>query len=377
MNDVQVANPFGSNDAPHTGAVVAVEQSKAIAEVQAALLIARSHPRDPRRAMDRIIKDCMRASLAEEATYKYPRGEKEIIGASIRLAETIAKRWGNMEAGIKELSRANGVSECMAYAWDYETNYRDVRTFTVRHWRDTREGGYALKDERDIYEMVANVGARRKRACILALIDGDVVDAAMEQCRVTKEANVEINDERIEKLLSSFEEYGVTKEMIERRIERHIDQVTPAMWLSLREIYNALKDGMSAPAEWFDMPADDPAANVAARAGKSRTAAVKSRMQAKRRRGQDKPAGDAPTDQDTPPDGGPDRGESAEGGEAAPTYADIADAMHKAATLDALNVAADLARRLGDETQRNELEALFKSRAAELDKGGSSNGLSE
>lgn len=57
-----------------------------------------------------------------------------------------------MEAGVKELSRSNGVSECLAYAWDYETNYRDVRTFTVRHWRDTREGGYALKDERDIYE---------------------------------------------------------------------------------------------------------------------------------------------------------------------------------------------------------------------------------
>lgn len=187
MNDVLASNPFG-NDGPSSGggALIAAEQSKAIAEVQAALLIARGNPRDPRRAMDRILQDCMRPTLAEEATYQYARGGTDISGPSIRLAETLAKRWGNMEAGVKELSRRDGVSECLAYAWDYETNYRDVRTFTVRHWRDRKNGGgYVLTDERDIYELIANYGQRRKRACILALIDGDVVEAAVRQCEIT------------------------------------------------------------------------------------------------------------------------------------------------------------------------------------------------
>jgi len=374
MNDVQVSNPFGDAPKQTTGAVVATEQAKAVAEVQAALLIARANPRDPIRAMDRILHDCMRPSLAEEATYQFPRGDTIIKGASIRLAETIAKRWGNMEAGIKELSRANGVSECLAYAWDYETNYRDVRTFTVRHWRDTREGGYALKDERDIYELIANNGARRKRACILALVDGDVVDAALAQCKVTQEAKVEITDERIAQMLEHFEAYGVTKVMIERRIERRIDQITPAMWLSLREIYNTLRDGVSTPGEWFDMPADDPAANVAARAKRSRTSAIKSRMKARRT---SRTRSDAGPEADRTGETGGDSAVSANVPESAVTYAQIADAIREAATPEALDAAADQIRGIDDEAQRTELEQLYSTRAGELDEGDYRNGLSE
>jgi len=363
MNDVQVSNPFGSGAPAQSGALVAAEQSKAIAEVQAALLIARAHPRDPRRAVDRILQDCMRASLAEEATYEYARGGNVITGPSIRLAETIAKRWGNMEAGVKELSRSNGVSECMAYAWDYETNYRDVRTFTVRHWRDTREGGYALKDERDIYELIANHGSRRKRACILALIDGDVVEAALTQCKATQAAEVEITDELIANMVTRFETFGVTKELIERRIQRHLSAITPAMVVSLRNIFNSLRDGMSAPAEWFEMPADDPAANVTAAANDSRTASVKSRMKARRttRAGRVEPAANDPRARD---DAAPEKDESA------PTYAQIAEALKGAMTLDALNEAADLIRRLSDEKQRSELAQLYSARAADFDQGG-------
>lgn len=362
MNDVQVSNPFGDAPKPATGALVAAEQSKAIAEVQAALLIARAHPRDPRRAMDRILQDCMRPSLASEATYQYARGGNDITGPSIRLAETIAKRWGNMEAGVKELSRSHGVSECMAYAWDYETNYRDVRTFTVRHWRDTREGGYALKDERDIYELIANNGSRRKRACILALIDGDVVEAALAQCKATQAAEVEVTDELIANMVASFEAFGVTKELIERRIQRHLSAITPAMVVSLRNVYNSLRDGMSAPAEWFDMPANDPAANVAAAANDSRAESVKSHMKARHtpraNRGAEA-ANDARATDDEP----------ADNRKSAPTYAQIAEAIKGAKTPEALNEAADMIRGVSDEAQRNELAVLYSTRAGEFDEG--------
>lgn len=360
-NDVQIANPFGDDGTPqHVGALMAAEQSKAIAEVQAALLIARAHPRDPRRAMDRILQDCMRKSLAENATYQYARGGTDINLPSIRLAETLAKRWGNLESGVKELSRANGVSECMAYAWDYETNYRDVRVFSVKHWRDTRSGGHMLKEERDIYELVANMGARRKRACILALIDGDVVEAALKQCDATLTADVKIDEAFIANLVERFADYGVTKESIELRIQRHLSALTPAMAVSLRKIYNSLRDGMSAPAEWFEMGASDPAANVAAAANDSRAASVKSRMKARKtpRAGRNAEAANDPSARDDAP---PDNNESA------PTYAQIAEALKGAKTFDALNEAADLIRRVGDETRRNELAHLYSTRAADFD----------
>jgi hypothetical protein len=352
MNDVLAPNPFGNEPAAPVaaGALIAVEQSKAIAEVQAALWFARTQPRDPRRAMDRILQECMRSGLAEEATYQYSRGGNDITGPSIRLAEMLAKRWGNMEAGVKELSRRDGVSECVAYAWDYETNYRDVRAFTVRHWRDTKQGGYALKDERDIYEMIANYGARRKRACILALIDGDVVEAAVRQCEATLATKVEVNDELIAQMIERFGTYGVTKEMIEKRIQRHMSALTPALAVSLKRIYNSLRDGMSVPAEWFEMP-DDPAANVTQPAGGSRTDAVKSRMKAKKDAA--KPKAAAARQDETRPQY---------------TYADVADRMKKAKSKDDLDAAADLIKSvIGDDALRTELSELYSTLAADFE----------
>jgi hypothetical protein len=253
MNDNSL-NPFRSTAVAvgASTALVAVEQQRAIAEVQAAMIVARSNPRDPARATDLILDDCTRPALAEGALYEYSRGGSVISAPSIRLAEVVARRWGNIDCGVKELSRRDGYSECEAYAWDIETNFKDKKIFQVRHWRDTKQGGRAVTDERDIYELVANMGARRKRACIIAIIPGDVIDAAVNQCEKTLKIKTEITPELIEGLLERFSEYGVTKEMIEKRIQRHINSITPTQALQMKKIHTSLKDGMSDAADWFD-----------------------------------------------------------------------------------------------------------------------------
>ena len=143
----QTLNPFTAGEvAVNAGnrGVVAVEQQRAITEVQARMIIARANPRDPIRAMEKILNDCTRPTLADHAIYQYARGGTDIRGPSIRLAEAIAQRWGNIASGIKEMSRSGEYSECIAYAWDLESGYYDERQFQVRHWRDTRQGGYQL-----------------------------------------------------------------------------------------------------------------------------------------------------------------------------------------------------------------------------------------
>lgn len=262
-NQVQrVENPFGQAVAPvqsGSASAMAVAQRE-VAEVQAAMVIAKRFPRNQQEALDRIINACSRPSLAEVATYQYSRGGTDITGPSIRLAEELARNWGNIACGITELSRGSGVSECMAYCWDMETNFRDEKRFQVKHWRDTRSGGYALSDERDIYELIANQGSRRKRACILSVIPGDVQDTAVHQCDVTLRSQVDITDELLQKTLASFEKYGVTKAMIEERIQRRFDKesVGPGHILTLRKIYNSLKDGMSSTEDWFKPAKDAP-----------------------------------------------------------------------------------------------------------------------
>jgi len=244
------------------GALIAVEQQRAIAEVQARMLIARANPRDPIRCMDLILSDCERMTVAEHAVYQYAKGGTDITGPSIKLIEGVARRWGNVASGIKELSRANGASECMAYALDMETGYYDERTFQVRHWRDTKGGGYPIKDEREIYELIANMGQRRKRAVLETVLPDDVIDAAVKACERTLKAKADTSAEGVGRMLEAFTEFKVSRAQIELRIQRRLDAVTPANVVSLKKIYASLRDGMSTAADWFDPdPAQAPNAS--------------------------------------------------------------------------------------------------------------------
>jgi anion-transporting ArsA/GET3 family ATPase len=158
-------------------------------EVQAAMVVAKRFPRDEIEAYNRIMRACQRKSLAEQSCYEYPRGGQKVTGPSIRLAEALAQNWGNLDYGIIELEQKDGESQVMAYAWDLETNTRQTKIFSVPHMRVTKTGSKTLTDPRDIYELVANQGSRRLRACILGVIPGDVIDSAIDQCNLTLRTN--------------------------------------------------------------------------------------------------------------------------------------------------------------------------------------------
>ena len=245
-------NPFQQTQQIESNAIAKTDQHRAIAEVQASMMIARANPRDQVMAMDRILNACTRPSLAEGAVYQYARGGQDVTGPSIRLAETIAQNWGNIQFGIRELEQRNGESTVQAYAWDVETNTRREVTFQVPHARHTKQGKKVLTDPRDIYEMVANQGSRRLRACILAVIPGDVVESAVTQCETTLHAKADTSPEAIKKMIDAFAKFGVSKEQIEARIQRRLDAIQPAQIVAIKKIYASLRDGMSKPDEWFE-----------------------------------------------------------------------------------------------------------------------------
>jgi hypothetical protein len=272
------ANPFGSAIAVPASTEIA--KSRESAEVQAAMILARQFPRDAVRAMDRILNSFQRPTLAEKAMYQYARGGQDITGPSIRAAEAIAIGWGNVQYAVRELEQRNGASSVEAYAWDVETNTRSARTFIVEHKRHTKKGSYALEDPRDIYELVANNGSRRLRACILSVIPGDVVDAAMRQAGQTLRAQVKITPELLSSLLEKFAGHGITKQQIEQRIQRRFDAITPAQIVNLGNVFNSLNDGMSVAADWFEIvPATTVVAEPASRAEQMRQRVVPDTVQ--------------------------------------------------------------------------------------------------
>lgn len=246
-------NPFLREQAKHLSAgTVAVESERAIAEAQGKLVIAKRFPRDEAAAFARVMDACRRASLAAVANYAFPRAGQTVSGPSIRLAEELARCWGNIDYGLRELSRRDGESEMEAYAWDLETNVMSSQKFTARHIRDRRGGGEALRDERDIYELTANLGSRRLRARILAILPPDLVDAAVAECRRTMAgANTKPIGDQIKEATQAFVRFGVTADMIAARLGHALDDTTPDELADLREIFASLKDGMSKVADWF------------------------------------------------------------------------------------------------------------------------------
>lgn len=267
---------------------------RAAQEVRQHINSAKEYPRDERRSVDRIMGECDRYTLAEKATYQYPRGGQVVRGPSIRLAESIARQWGNLQAGITELGHVTNAgepyAEAEAYCVDFETNYRTSRIFRVSLVRHTKQSSYTLTDPRDIYEQIANMGARRKRACILDVIPGDITEMAVARCEETLRAKIDMSADRIQKMILVFGEEGVSKAQLEARLGRRVETIQPAEMVTLGSIYQSIKDGMSAATDWFDpiegdgdgKPAakEQPATDLAAKV-RQKTAAKKATPKAK------------------------------------------------------------------------------------------------
>lgn len=249
MNSVQM-QPVAAS------AATAMSTTREAQEVQAAVFMAKRFPRDENMALARIAKSCQRRGLAEKAIYSYPKGGQNVTGPSIRLAEAISQAWGNIQSGVVELEQRPGESVCMSYCWDLETNTRDTKIFTVSHSIQTKKGSKMLTDPREIYEHVANQGARRKRACILAVIPKDVVDSAMEACQKTLASGQrEPLIDRLRKMVNVFQaELSVPLECIERYMGYKLDSFTEMDMATLRGVYTAIRDGASKREDYFDLP---------------------------------------------------------------------------------------------------------------------------
>ncbi len=249
MNDITM-----SNNLPENKSVGMTEiEARQLSEIRGKIVLAKQFPRDSQGSLQRILFECENPKLAEQAVYSYPRGDSEVTGPSIRLAEVIANNWGNLLTGVTELDNrpsiggAPGESVVKAFAWDMETNYSDEKIFTIKHWRSTKKGGYAITDPRDIYEMVANNGARRKRACIFAVIPTYLVDAAVERCKEVLEENIAKGDigKAREKMLEAFlklDDY-ITKDRLEEKIGKDFDKFSAKDVARLKHLYSAIKDG--------------------------------------------------------------------------------------------------------------------------------------
>lgn len=201
-----------------------VEQSRAVAEVAAAVQVAKTFPRDTNRASEQMGELCGRLAVASRAFYSVP---KRGSGMSIHIARELARIWQNVDYGVRELRRDDeaGISEMQAWAWDQQENVRTTRSFIVPHLRSTRNGMQQLTDLGDIYLNNQNQGAKAVRECIFAMLPGWFKTDAEVTLRKTLEHGdgKPIEQRRID-AVEKFKELQVTEAQIEAYLKRPLAQ---------------------------------------------------------------------------------------------------------------------------------------------------------
>lgn len=222
----QPYNPAAAAPRPtHVSQATAIEQSRAIAEVQAAVVVAQSCPRDMAAAESEMEYVCGRLDMAEQAFYQVTnRG----TGMSVHLARELARIWGNVDYGVKELHRSDevGESEVQAFSWDIQKNTRSSRTFIVPHQRMVKVNGVQqrkdLVDLQDIYLNNQNIGARAVRETITTILPRWFTEKAQNICRNTLEnGEGEPLQDRIAAMVAWFtDKFGITEKQIEARLEK-------------------------------------------------------------------------------------------------------------------------------------------------------------
>lgn len=223
-----------------------VEQTRAAAEVAAAVQVAQQCPRNIQTALKDMRESCKQNHLASRAFYSYPRGGQTVTGASVHLARELARCWGNVQYGIAELRRddAAAESEVIAYAWDVQTNTRNSNTFFSPHKRDTKKGVQVLTDMRDIYETNSNNGARRVRECIFAILPPWFVEEAKALCNETLENGGGVPlARRIANSIERFGDLGVSVAQLEQRSGRSSNDWTARDVAQLGILYTSIQRG--------------------------------------------------------------------------------------------------------------------------------------
>lgn len=264
MNDMALVAGFESQETSistrEVGAVAASAREEA--EIKAAIFLARQFPRDEAAAYTKIMKSCKRPTLAENASYSFPRGGQTVTGPSVNLAREIARCWGNIRTGLRVVSMDDDTVHIRGYAYDMESNaYVEHEDKFAKLIQRRQKGGgtrWVQPDERDLRELINRRGAILVRNAILQVVPSDIVEEAEKEAsrtriRAAKGDIEQSREDAIRRLRMAFDEIGVTAEMIEEKLGHSIDVITAEEIAELRTIYTSIRDGNSRRDEHFEV----------------------------------------------------------------------------------------------------------------------------
>lgn len=230
------------------GALAVMTQS----EIEAQVATARRYPRVIKQARDRIKSlVALDEATATECIYSLPRGNKPIVGPSIRMAEIAIQNWGNArcEAQVIEIDRVNKIVTAQGTFHDLETN---VATRVRVSRRISDRSGRVFND--DMITVTGNAACSiARRNATFAAIPKAIWGPAFENAREIVAGTVKTLSENRQKAVAAFAVYGVKPEQVFALLGvEGIEQVTLDHIVILRGTYAAIKNEEATVEEIFD-----------------------------------------------------------------------------------------------------------------------------
>ena len=256
---------------PETTALSVVETSSSVLAVQAKALVearytvAFARPRDLDQVRERLIKDANRPGFADVAIYRKPIGKDETkwpTGPSIRLAEAAIRAMGNciveaitvFDDADRRIIRVSATDLESNTTWPADVTV--AKTVERSFLKDgekaisTRTNSYGKPvhtvhaSDDDILNKVNALVSKAYRTLSLRLVPGDILDEVMDVCWQTRADRDAQDPQRAKKqIFDAFGKQGVTVEQIKRFLGHDAKLLTAKEQQTLRDVFNALKEG--------------------------------------------------------------------------------------------------------------------------------------
>ncbi len=248
-------------------AAPAVDIEVAVFNAKSRIALAYSRPRDWGTVQASVLKSCERPGFAKRSRYKLKMGKDTIVGPTIRLAEELARKMGNMSIATTIVSDMPTERIMRVAIMDLEVNLTDevdriVEKSVERSYADGRivlsqrrnaKGYPVFRVVATVDEVTAKVGievSKMKRNLIMALVPRDVIDEIMEAI-----AAVEVEDAKragsVDKLIAAFAKIKVTQTQLEEHLGHSALKMTPEQIAELRMVWTGIKDGASTWDAWI------------------------------------------------------------------------------------------------------------------------------
>lgn len=247
--------------APHAVASIEIESRRAQMEVVAAVMAARACPRDKRQARLELIEACRDAAFAKIAFYAVKRGKDVVEGASIHLAKAALGIWGNLQYVVTDhgetiATNADGknikASQVDIQVWDVQSNSRYCKRFQVKHWQNTQDGGYELKEETRVNDCKNRVISKEGRNGILHFIPRSLILELKQVCDATLAEAADI--QALPEAVAWFTAKGITEAQLEQLLEKPLADAIAADVVRLRQVASSITDNVETLESFFGLP---------------------------------------------------------------------------------------------------------------------------